>query len=148
MKKDKYIKSPELLRQYFEDYRAWAKSNPIQENHYSHKHSTQVSIDKERPLTWKGFQIYLRKKNIISKLQDYDQNTNGSYTEYQDVISEIKDEIYDDKYTGAAVGIYQHNIVARDLGLVDKKEVDNVNDKVTKIKIIKSCDGSGSDNSD
>ena len=53
---------------------------------------------------------------------DYESNKGSSYTEFSTIIRAIKQEIYADKYAGASVGIYQHNIIARDIGLVDKKE--------------------------
>ncbi len=71
-----------------------------------------------------GFEIWLRKEKIICKLDDYIHNTDDKYSEYSAIIRVIRAEIYEDKYTGAAVGIFQHNIIARDLGLTDKKEVD------------------------
>lgn len=45
-----------------------------------------------------------------------------------DVITRVDDIIRDHKMTGAIVGAYNHQIVARDLGLVDKQDVNsNVN---------------------
>ena len=43
-----------------------------------------------------------------------------------DIIRAIDREIYNDKYSGAAVGVYHNNIIARDLGLSEK--VDNKHD--------------------
>lgn len=36
---------------------------------------------------------------------------------FSEVITRIKDTIYDQKFSGAAAGFFQHNIIARDLGL-------------------------------
>lgn len=40
-----------------------------------------------------------------------------------EVITRAQAVIYDQKFTGAAVGSYSSNIIARDLGLTDKKEI-------------------------
>ena len=45
--------------------------------------------------------------------------------------------MYSDKYEGAAVGIYNPNIIARDLGLADKTENDNTNNSTLNINMNK-----------
>ena len=48
------------------------------------------------------------------------------YTEKDDfsaVTTRIEDIIYEQKFTGAAADLLNPNIIARDLGLADKKEV-------------------------
>ena len=62
-------------------------------------------------------------------MDDYKANTNNAYTEFSYIIHTIDMEIKDDKMSGAIAGIYQHNIIARDLGLIDKSE-SNVKVKV------------------
>jgi hypothetical protein len=39
------------------------------------------------------------------------------------VITRIKETIYEQKFTGAAAGFLNANIISRDLGLIDKKDV-------------------------
>ena len=39
------------------------------------------------------------------------------------IIRAIGLEIYEDKFNGATAGVFQHNIIARDLGLTDKKDL-------------------------
>ncbi len=46
-----------------------------------------------------------------------------------EVITRVDDIIQDQKFTGAACGLYNHNIIARDLGLADKKEHTGANGK-------------------
>ena len=127
----KKIETPEALYQYFEQYKQHCKSNPKKENFYSAKRDKQVSINREVPLTWDGFEIWLRTNRKLAKLDDYKSNKDGRYSEYADIIRAIGKEIYQDKYIGASVGIYQHNIIARDLGLADKKELGGNSIKVT-----------------
>lgn len=125
----KKIESPEKLYQYFQQYEKYRKSNPKLENVYNVKLDLQASIQREIPLTWDSFEIWLRKNGIIAKLDDYKANTNNAYQEFSYIIHTIDMEIKDDKMSGAIAGIYQHNIIARDLGLIDKSE-SNVKVKV------------------
>jgi len=123
MPTNKNIESPDKLYEYFEQYKTFCKSNFKKENIYSHKADKQVSLDREIPLTWDGFEIWLRKNKIIARLDDYKADKDGRYTEYAYIIHAIGQEIYEDKFTGAVAGIFQNNIIARDLGLADKKIV-------------------------
>lgn len=126
----KNIESPRKLYEYFERYKKHCKANPKKQYVFIPSMKKQMPIDKEVPLTWVGFEVWLNKNKIIAKLDDYEANSKNRYSEYSAIIRTIKKEIREDKLTGAAAGIYQHNIIARDLGLVDKSE-----SKVTKIEL-------------
>ena len=125
----KKIESPEKLYEYFQQYEKYRKANPKLENVYNVKLDLQASIQREIPLTWDSFEIWLRKNGIIATLDDYKSNKNNAYTEFSHILHMIDMEIKDDKMSGAIAGIYQHNIIARDLGLIDKSE-SNVKVKV------------------
>lgn len=132
MGKPKYIESPEKLAEYFQSYVEWTNKNPVLKEDYVGKDADRVERQLKRPLSWVGFEVWLYKGGIISDLNDYEQNTNNSYTDYQPIIRAIKKIIETDQFDGATVGIYQQNIIARKLGLVDKKEVEQIKIKVTK----------------
>jgi len=134
MPTQKNIKPPEKLYEYFEQYKVDCKNSPKKENFYSSRADKQVSVDREIPLTWDGFEIWLRKKGIITRLDHYKSNLDNNYSEYLYIIRAIDKEIYEDKFSGAAAGIFQHNIIARDLGLIDKKDIDG---KITGAVVLK-----------
>lgn len=121
----KNIETPEKLYEYFEQYAEECKSNPKKENFWSSREGKQKSVDREIPLTWDGFEIWLRKNKIIAKLDDYISNKDNRYDEYAAIIRAIDREIRHDKMNGAYAGIYQHNIVALDLGLRQKADIDH-----------------------
>lgn len=122
MPTQKNIKTPEKLYEYFEQYRQHTKDNPRKQPFWNHKQKKVMYLPKEVPLTWRGFEIWLRRQGIIAKLDDYAANKQGRYTEYAGIIRAIKDEIYDDKYTGAVCGLFKENIIARDLGLMERTD--------------------------
>jgi DNA-packaging protein gp3 len=43
--------------------------------------------------------------------------------DFSSIITRIRETIYNQKFTGAAAGFLNPNIIARDFGLTDKKEV-------------------------
>ena len=118
----KNIRTPEKLYEYFEQYKEDCKSNPKQENIWNSREGKQAHLDREIPLTWNGFEVWLFKKKILTCINDYKSNKEERYTEYANIIRAIDGEIYEDKFAGATAGIYQHNIIARDVGLADKKD--------------------------
>ncbi|MBT4576235.1 MAG: hypothetical protein HOB92_07165, partial [Candidatus Cloacimonetes bacterium] len=68
MPTQKNVKTPELLYEYFEKYKKYCKKNPKQQNYWNSKAGKQVSVDREVPYTWSGFEIWLRKNGILAKL--------------------------------------------------------------------------------
>lgn len=123
----KSIESPEYFWQLFSEYKAWAKNNPRIENVFSQKECASFPVERERPLTWEDFDTWLYDNGIIQDTDHYRANLNGAYTEFLGVITRVNKVMYSDKFSGAAVGIYNANIIARDLGLVDKKNVEQIN---------------------
>lgn len=54
---------------------------------------------------------------------------------YKDLITRIRQICYQNKLEGAIVGIYNANVIIRDLGLADKQEINDTN-KTVKIELI------------
>ncbi len=123
MPTEKNIETPEKLYKHFEAYKKSCKATPKKESIYSHKQDKQVTLDREIPYTWDGFDIWLRKRSIITRLDHYRQNLDDRYSEYVYIIHAIGQEIYEDKITGATAGVFNANIIARDLGLKEQSEV-------------------------
>ena len=128
MGRDKNIESPEVLWEHFLRYKTWTKSNPRLKEDYVGKDADRVMRHLERPLTFVGFEVYLRNQAVICDLGDYKSNKDNRYTEYATIIRACESEISQDLIDGALVGQYAQNIVARLQGLVDKQER-----KVTKV---------------
>lgn len=128
--REKEIATPEELQKHFEDYKTWAKENPYKWHDFVGKDAEEVWKERERPLTWFGFEAHLCKQGILTQLTHYEQNANNSYTAYLPIIRAIKAEINQDIVEGASAGVFQQNIAARLTGLADKKEVEK---KVTKL---------------
>jgi hypothetical protein len=52
-------------------------------------------------------------------LRNFEQNNKDS-KDFMPIITRIKEIIYNQKFSGAAAGFFNANIIARDLGLSDK----------------------------
>lgn len=135
MAKHKYIETPDKMWELFEQYVLDTKKTPKFENILIQKTGDIVQVPRERPISFIGFENWLYKNAIISQLRSYEQNDNDSYKEYLPIITRIKAFIYEDKADGATVGIFNSSIVARELGLTDKQEIESKVTQTTKIDL-------------
>lgn len=121
--RDKIFESPEVLleacMEYFEQTseRVWNKIE------FKGSDVQEVKIPTSVPFTLSGLCIFL----------DIDENTwqryrkEEPYKDFRAVVSQVEKIIYTQKFEGAVVGAYNANIIARDLGLVEKSESKSVN---------------------
>jgi hypothetical protein len=91
---------------------------------YVGKDGNLVKTPLETPITFEGFECYLQDQGIINDLGDYSSNKDGRYSEYATIITRIKQNCFVHNFKGASVGLFNANIIARKLGLVDKKETE------------------------
>lgn len=117
--RDKLFTTPRLLWEAACEYFQWCEDNPIEaEDNKGTKNINKVKFN--RPFTIKGFCIYCDASehwfNIFESTATED---------YLVIIRKIRDIIYTQKIEGAIIGIYNSNIVARELGLSE-----NVNQNV------------------
>lgn len=115
----KAFESPQVLyevcMEYFEvtSERVWNKIE------YKGAEIIKVEIPTPVPFTLTGLCIFL----------GIDENTwqryrkNDAYKDFWAVVSEVDKIIYTQKFEGAAVGAYNANIIARDLGLIEKTQL-------------------------
>lgn len=118
----KAFSSPGELWVYFEMYKQDILDNPIKVTKWVGKDAHEVQETHYKPPTWQGFEAFLFRIGKIHDLDWYRRNQNGGYSDYQGIIRAIGRDMFDRKFSGAAVGIYQHNIIARELGLIDIQE--------------------------
>jgi len=120
---DKIFSDPKVLWNECLNYFQWCADNPLKEEKVFHSSGeiTRTEVSKLRAMTIQGLCFYLR----ISK------KTWDRYREDEDlclVIREAEQVIYDQKFSGAAADLLNANIIARDLGLADKKDVKQKSD--------------------
>jgi hypothetical protein len=132
----KNIESPQKLLQLFNEYKEWVKENPFLVHDFVGKDAVEVFKQKQRPITWQGFEGYLSERGIVSQLGQYERNKDNSYSDYLPIISHIKAQTSANIIDGAMSGVYNANLAARLQGLVDRSDVTTDGDKVTQNVII------------
>lgn len=130
MGKNKYIETPEKMWEYFEQYKNYVKTTPIKVKDWVGKDAIDVFREKERPLTFIGFQNWLDDNDIITDVTDYFENKDNRYNDYIRICSRIKRNITDDQIAGGMVGIYNPSITQRLNGLVDRVDATTQGEKI------------------
>jgi hypothetical protein len=119
----KNIENPELMWEYFINYKKLVKETPIIIKDWVGKDADQVYREKEKPLTMVGFQNYLDDQNIITDVTDYFENKDNRYSDFVRICSRIKRNIQEDQISGGMVGIYNPSITQRLNGLTDNVDL-------------------------
>lgn len=124
MGKKKYIETPELLWDYFLQYKKHVKGNPIIVKDWVGKDATDVYREKEKPLTIDGFECWCYDQKIISDLSNYFANSDNKYSDYSTICSRIRKAVRTDQIEGGMAGIYNPSITQRLNNLVEKTQTD------------------------
>lgn len=124
--RDKLFTSPELLWKAACEYFEWCDENPLLESKAFNTAKEGVKdhpLAKMRAYTLQGLCLYLDCNtgyfNDFEKAIDLKSKDGEGFSV---VITRIRETIYNQKFTGAAADLLNANIIARDLGLADKKE--------------------------
>lgn len=124
--RDKIFTTPESMWEAAVEYFEWCEDNPLIEVDFRGKENDKVELPKMRAFTLQGLCLYLHVNTVY--FNDFADGLKGKTDQiskdYSEIITRIRETIYDQKFSGAAAGFLNPNIIARDLGLRDKQEVD------------------------
>ncbi len=114
------FESPEQLWTASCEYFQWCEDNPLYETKAFAFQGvvTTEEIPKMRAMTVAGLCLFLDVSQDC--LSDY-----GKRKDFIGLVADIKQTIYQQKFSGAAADLLNSNIIARDLGLKDKSEYDH-----------------------
>jgi len=109
------FQTPEDLWKSAKEYFLECDENPIEVSEITTTDKGIYSKIKQHkvPYTWEGLYVFLG----ISNLDRYKEKK-----DFVGIISHIGNIIRNQKFTGAAAGIFNANIIARDLGLSEKTD--------------------------
>ncbi|WP_145534854.1 DNA-packaging protein [Yersinia alsatica] len=115
------FESPDVLWEACCEYFTWVEANPLYEvKAFAFQGVvTQESLPKLRAMTISGLCIFL----------DITRQTWGTFRAmegFSDITTRAEEIIYDQKFSGAAADLLNANIIARDLGLKEQSQVEDV----------------------
>lgn len=121
--RDRLLTDPEALRDDCIGYFEWVENNPLEEEKiFSFQGVCNTgSVRKPRAMTVEGLCLHLGIG--YSTWRDYANRDDCK--DISEVMSWAESVMRDQKFTGAAVDIFNQNIIARDLGLRDTSAIDH-----------------------
>ncbi len=124
--RDKLFTTPELLWEAACEYFQWCEKNPIQDTRSFGQRKVQ------RPFTIQGLTAYLNCNSVYFYQfeKSLKEKTDQMSKDFSQILTDIRDTIYRQKFENAAIGVYKENIIARDLGLTDKADVTTDGEKI------------------
>lgn len=117
--KDKAFSTPKILWEAASEYFEWCDANPLMSYEWNGKEPIKCELEKMRPYTLKGLCIFL---DVNEK---YFNQFTETTEEYSNVCTRIRDIIHTQKFEGAAAGLLDRMVIIRDLGLIEKREIEN-----------------------
>jgi len=123
--REKIFASAQLMWAAAEEYFEWCDNNPWINKEAiksGDRAGTLIDIPTQRPYTLSGLCVYIGCNEAY--FRTFKAQLPKDEEDFNTVISEIEQVIYTQKFEGAAVGTFNANIIARDLGLKEKSETE------------------------
>jgi hypothetical protein len=118
-RKSDIIIQPEALLKAAAEYFEWCEEHPLLESKVFQNKGTivEAEVPKMRPFTMKGL------ANWLGMTSTRLAGMAGRGGEWVDALERIEEVVYTQKFDGAATGLLNASLIARDLGLAEKKEI-------------------------
>lgn len=126
--RSKIFSSPTQLWNAACEYFQWVEDNPLKESKLVsfQGESKLEEVPLMRAMTIEGLTRFLGVNSVyLNHFESTLDLKKKQGKDFSKVICEIKETMRDQKFTGASAGLLNANIIARDLGLSDKKDLDH-----------------------
>lgn len=117
--RDKLFETPLLLWEAACEYFTWCEDCPLIAT--EHSAGKRVKLPKMRAFTMQGLCSYLDCGTAY--FRNFKSEERAQSDGFKSVITRIEETVYNQKFTGAAAGFLNANIIARDLGLSDRQDI-------------------------
>lgn len=119
--------TPDQILTGAQDYIDNCVDNPLIEVDFRGKDATKVELEKMRAMTLEGLYFHLDISKETWRQWRKDKN-------YIGIITRVENLMFAYDFEGAAANLLNANIIAKKLGLVDKKELDaNISNDYSKL---------------
>lgn len=126
--RDKLFATPELLWEAACEYFEWVEQNPLYERKAFAYQGVIITEDmpKMRAMTLSQLCFYLNCNEAY--FRTFKHQLPEGEKDFNTVIQNIENIIYNQKFQGASADLLNANIIARDLGLVDKSQLNVIDE--------------------
>lgn len=133
--RNKLFETPELMWEAACEYFQWCIDNPWEKVETTVKPNgiDVKTIPIERPFTMQGLCLYLDCNTLY--FRDFKKNLKETSKDFSQIITRIEEIIYKQKFEGAAVGVFNSSIIARDLGLKESFDHTSKGEKIQPLQL-------------
>ena len=117
--RDKIFKTPEILQEAAYEYFEYQSKQKWERIDYKGKECQRVRIPTSSPFTIEGLCLFL---GVNTKY--FNTFERSCSEDFNNVITHIREIIHLQKFEGAAVGAYNANIIAHELGMKNRQQED------------------------
>ena len=130
--RDKIFTTPDIMLQACYEYFEWCEKYPLIEIDFRGSKIEKIELPKMRAMTMWGLCSFLHVNTVY--FNDFESGLKGkddaTSKDFSKVITHVRESITNQKFAGAAAGFLNPNIIARDLGLVEKKDMTTGGEKM------------------
>ena len=149
--RDTLFASPELLWDSACEYFEYIESNPFEEDVVFHSNGiiTHDVANKKRPFTLMGLCLFLGcNTKYFNDFEEVLNKRNDTLSlGFSEIVTRIREIIYNQKFEGAVTGFFNANIIARELGLKESSQTENTNTNVVRILSVNPLTNENNDSS-
>ena len=122
--RDKIFKTPEMLWESCVEYFEYTDTRVLKRKDWVGKDAERVDREYSVPYTMTGLCLFLdvNTQYFYQFKKELEGKEDDESKDFSLVITRIEEIIYTNKFEGATLNLFNANIIARDLGLSDKKE--------------------------
>jgi hypothetical protein len=126
--RDKIFETPSIMVEACYEYFKWCEETPLIEVDFRGSNPpVKVELPKMRAYTMQGLTCFLHVNTVY--FNQFEDSLKGKDDEiskdFSKVITHVREIISNQKFVGAAAGFLNPNIIARDLGLHDKQDIEH-----------------------
>jgi len=131
--RDKLFASSELLWDAACEYFQWCTKTPLHKSEaFAYQGKIKLkSVPMMRAMTMGQLCFYLHCNEAY--FRQFKSNITEGNKDYSTVIHDIEQVVYSQKFQGAAAGLLNANIIARDLGLSEKSDITSNGETVGQV---------------
>lgn len=136
--REKIFKTPQAMWEAACEYFQYIDDNPFESKEITTSmlaNSTKVKQHK-RPYTLEALTLFMHVSLSYFRVFKHSVKNKDKPSEidleYLTVIGQIEQTVYAQKFEGASAGLFNNNIIARDLGLIDKSDQTSNGETINK----------------
>lgn len=124
--RDKIFATPKIMKDACYEYFEYQSKQTWDRVDFKGKDVEEVKIPTASPFTLAGLCIFLDVNTVY--FNHFEKalrgKTDKESIDFYQVITHVREIIYNQKFEGATVGVYNANIIKADLGIVDRSELE------------------------